>query len=78
VPVRRCVVRVSNVRVLCRSGLAETIGENEAALGAGLWGIKRCVVVERLMRAADLPRALVDRVPHVDFRAKNDMPQRFA
>ena len=65
VPVRRCVMNVSNVPVARRSGLAETIGMNEAALGAGLWGSNPRVVANRWICAANVPRAFVEGVPHV-------------
>jgi hypothetical protein len=73
VPVRRCVEMVSNAPVPCRSGLAETIGMNEAALGAGLWGRNLRVVAKRAIRAADVARALTECVPHVDVNSCVDM-----
>jgi hypothetical protein len=66
---RRCVEKVSNSPVPCRSGMAETIGMNEAALGIPLWGTNRCVVASRANRAANLPRALTEGVPHVDVNS---------
>lgn len=65
VPVRRCVAKVSDAPVPCRSGLAETMGMNEAALGAGLWGRNLRVVAKRAIRAAEVPRAVTEGVPHV-------------
>lgn len=64
-PVRRCVAKVSDAPVPCRSGLAETMGMNEAALGAGLWGRNLRVVAKRAIRAAEVPRAVTEGVPHV-------------
>ena len=65
-PVRRCVGNVPNVPVVRRSGLAETIGMNEAALGAGLWGRNLREVAKRASRAADLPRSLTEGVADVN------------
>jgi hypothetical protein len=56
---------VSDAPVPCRSGLAETMGMNEAALGAGLWGRNLRVVAKRAIRAAEVPRAVTEGVPHV-------------
>ena len=68
-PVRRCIEKVSNAPVPCRSGLAERIGMNEAALGADLWGRNLRVVSKRAIRAANVPRALVEGVPHVSVNS---------
>lgn len=66
---RRCVEKVSNSPVPCRSGMAETIGMNEAALGADLWGRNLRVVPKRAIRAAEVPRAFAEGVPHVDVNS---------
>ena len=66
---RRCVEKVSNSPVPCRSGMAETIGMNEAALGADLWGRNLRVLSKRAIRAANVPRALTEGVPHVDVNS---------
>jgi len=73
VPVRRSVENVAHVPVACRSGLAEIIGMNEAALGIPLWGTNRCAVAKSWIRAADVPRALIEGVPHVDVNSCVDM-----
>ena len=66
---RRCVEKVSHSRVPCRSGMAETIGMNEAALGADLWGRNLRVLSKRAIRAANVPRALTEGVAHVDVNS---------
>jgi len=71
--VRRSVESVADAPVACRSGLAETIGMNEAALGADLWGRNPRVVAKRAIRAANVPRALIEGVPHVDVNSCVDM-----
>ena len=70
---RRFVEKVSNAPVPRRAGMAETIGMNEAALGAGLWGRKPRVLAKRPIRAAAVPRALTECVPHVDVNSCVDM-----
>jgi hypothetical protein len=69
VPERRFVVDVPNVAMARRSGLVETIGMNEAALGAGLWGLNPRLGAERWIRAAAVPRAAAEGVPHVRLSA---------
>ena len=76
VPVRRSVENVSGAPLACRSGLAETIGMNEAALGAGLWGRNPHVVANRWICAASVPRALTEGVPHVDVNPYDDVRRR--
>jgi hypothetical protein len=73
VPVRRSARKISDARMPRRSGLAETIGMNEAALGIPLWGSNRCVVASRANCAANVPRALFECVPHVDVNSCVDM-----
>ena len=66
---RRSAGKILDARVPRRSGMAETIGKNEAALGIPLWGTNRCVVASRANRAASVPRALTEGVPHVDVNS---------
>jgi hypothetical protein len=67
VPERRFAEKLSNAPMPCRLGLAETIGMNEAALGAGLWGRNPAEGAERWIRAGDMPRAWTEGVePSVD------------
>ena len=70
---RRFSVNVPSVPVPRRSGMAETIGMNEAALGADLWGRNLRVVSKRAIRAAELPHAFLEGVPHVHVRAYGDV-----
>ena len=72
-PVRRSVENVAHVPVACRSGLAEIIGMNEAALGAGLWGRNVRVVARTAIRAAEVPHGFAEGVPHVDVNSCVDM-----
>ncbi len=64
-PGRLCVETDSNVPLPRRSGLADTIGMNEAALGAGSRGRNLRVVAKRPIRAADVPCALTECGPDV-------------